>query len=914
MRLPFVLALPLLVLGCAGTPPPAPGSPAAAPAAAPGPSADAATAAPATTGLFRLPADVHPRRQRVWIEVLPEQVTFRGRVEIPLVLDAPRAELFVSARGLSFGTGSLQTTGGELPVTAEPDDVRGAARLALPRPAPAGPATLILEYRGRLDARLVGLYRVKTPAGWAAYSQFEAIDARRAFPCFDEPGFKIPWDIEVSIPAALQAFSNTPVAEEKGEGAMKRIRFQTTRPLPSYLLAFAVGDFDVVTPPPLPPNEIRPTPLQLRGVAPRGRGAELAYALKAGGELLVDLERWFGIPYPYPKLDHVAVPDFAYGAMENAGIITYVDDALLVDDAHASQKQRTAVAATMAHEMAHQWFGDLVTMRFWEDLWLNESFATFMTSEVVPAWDPRLGYDQKTLAEAQKAMDNDALSRAHPLRHPLRTEQDIFGFDAKVIYPKGAATLRMFRGYLGRERFRKAIADYLLGHADGNATSEDLVDALSRAEPGAGEAFRSFLIPAGLPRVDARLSCEPGRARLLLSQQRSLPLGSTASAAQRWSIPVCARVEGRSEPACVLLTEATGALELGSRCPRWVHPNAAAEGYYRWTLPAKDLDALDKNLKALSPLERTSLADAILSSAEQGREPAAEALKRARLLARDEEPAVVKRTLEALVHARWYWTTPENRARFEERARALLQPALARWGWTARTGERGQITEFRPELLEDLALEFNDPAVLKRASALGRTYLGVDGAAVPSSVAPDLRALALRAAAHTGNAQVHEAMVNALNATVDRPVRKDVVEGLASFVDPALATRSRALLLAPGLTAHERFELLETQSQTLEQSQACWKWVVENQAPLARLLPENLLSRVPEFQKGATPADAAALRSAFTESTRAAGSGLSYAIDKTGEEIDIRSAVREVQAPSLASALGPGRVSKSVVR
>src|SRR6516225_7134717 len=251
MRLLSVLALPALVVGCAGAPPspPAPAAAAAAPAQSTPPAVPASSVPTATTGaIFRLPADVHPKSERVWVELIPDQVTFRGRVEIPLVLDVPRSDLFVSARGITFGKGVLQTAAGALTVTAEPDDARGAARLALSRPAPAGPATLILEYQARLDARLVGIYRAQTPVGWAAYSQFEAIDARRAIPCFDEPGFKIPWDIEVSIPAALQAFSNTPVAEEKVEGGMKRIRFETTRPLPSYLLAFAVGDFDVVTP------------------------------------------------------------------------------------------------------------------------------------------------------------------------------------------------------------------------------------------------------------------------------------------------------------------------------------------------------------------------------------------------------------------------------------------------------------------------------------------------------------------------------------------------------------------------------------------------------------------------------------------------------------------------------------------
>ena len=374
-----------LVLGCASAPAPTQTAslpPSAAPPVVAAHPPDAGGPHP----LFRLPADVHPGLERVFLEVVPDREDFWGEVDVELVLDRPRQDLWVSARGLTFKSAEVRSGSARVPATVQGDDLQGVARVLPSTSLRAGPATLHIAFSGRFLTEAYGAYRSRTSAGWAAYTQFESIDARRAFPCFDEPGFKIPWEVTLRVPARLLAVSNTNVAEERAAGeGMKEVRFRRTRPLPSYLVAFGVGDFEVVAPAPLAPDGVRRERLQIRGVVPKGRGPELAYALKSGGELLGALERWFEIPFAYEKLDHLAAPDMD-GAMENAGLITYVDDDLL-ETANSSDADRVGIASVVTHEMAHQWFGDLVTMRFWEDVWLNESFATFMAAKIVQQWD-----------------------------------------------------------------------------------------------------------------------------------------------------------------------------------------------------------------------------------------------------------------------------------------------------------------------------------------------------------------------------------------------------------------------------------------------------------------------------------------------------------------------------------------------
>ncbi|MGZ6134836.1 MAG: M1 family aminopeptidase, partial [Myxococcaceae bacterium] len=726
---------------------------------------------------------------------------------------------------------------------------------------------------------------------------------RRAFPCFDEPGFKIPWDLELTVPAGLLAFANTSeVQKQPVSGGLVQIRFATTRPLSSYLLAFVVGAFDVVSPPALPPKGPRQTPLQVRGIASRGRGPELAHALGVGGELLPRLEQWFGIAFPYEKLDHVAEPDFAYGAMENAGLITYAEPYLLSREGELSTEDRRDTARVLAHEMAHQWFGDLVTMQFWDDVWLNESFATLMETEIVGPWDPALRADIALLQEVLRAMDNDELESSRPIRTPMRTEGDLRATDVAVLYPKGAAVLSMFQGLLGRDAFRAAIRRYIEAHADGNATTEDLVAALS-TEKDLRPAMLSFIDQPGVPRVRGTLACDRSGARLSLHQERARPLGSTAPSL-RWKIPVCIRVENAPAPRCTLLESDDAVLDLpAARCPRWVHLNAGAQGYYRWLLPGPGLAALVKSgWGTLLPAERLSAADAILSSASDGVMTVSEAMSWIGTLIRDPEPSVPASTLRFLTRARLFWSTPEDDAQLRAFMRASARPLMDRLGWVARAGESPRISGLRSDAVRFLALDAGDPQVLARAAALGRSWLGTDGQIHPDAVSPDLRDVAVRAAGRAGDQATFDLMEARLLAAEDGTTRTAIARALGAFLQPELAERARALALTTRLRNHERGALLFTQARTPELRAGVGAWVIQHQEQLAAVLSESGQQFIPALVLRCSEQEGAQLGQELAPLARIAPT-VPFEIRKMEEWARVCGATRAVQAPALAEFL-----------
>jgi alanyl aminopeptidase len=905
-RLRFLGALMVVASACAGAPAsPAPSAPALV-AVPP----DAGTTTGPQDGLFRLPAGVRPTAQSVSLEVDPAQPRFSGSTDIHLLVDAPVQDFWVSARDLHVRSAVLQRGAEKWPVTLEPDDGRGAAHVRSARSIPAGEAVLHVEFDAAFNPRLVGLYRVKSTGGWGAYTQFESIDARRAFPCFDEPSFKIPWSVELTVPAGLQAFGNTPVAEETtaAPGA-RRVRFATTRPLPSYLVAFTVGDFDVASPAPLPPSNVRDRPLLVRGIAPKGRGAELGTAMEASAGLLPRLEQWFGIPFPYPKLDHVAAPDFPFGGMENAGLIVYTDTYLLADPTKASRDEKLTVAWVMAHEMAHQWFGDLVTMRFWDDKWLNEAFATFMQAEVVSPWNPSLNYDLDRLEETLQAMGNDELETARPIRQPIHSENEIAGTDDAVIYKKGSAVIGMFAARLGQERFRGAIREYLTAHSDGNATTEDLLAALDHVDPSVGPSFRTFIDQPGLPRITAELSCHEGSPELALRQERALPEGSRARRDLLWQVPVCLRLEGRQAPLCVALEERSRTVPVSGRCPAWVHPNAGASGYYRWLLPRAGLDALvNRGWPSLSRAERISTANAVVAATEGAVLPVDRSLALLPRFIRDGEPGVTMSAAELLDHSWAHWTSPENRPLLEARMRGQLRPALDRLGFTPRKGESTRQARLRLHLLATLALHAADRGVLTRAAKLGRAWIGTDGRIHPEAVSPDLRDACLAAAARTGDGTLFDTIVARLKTTEVGTERQALILALAEFQQPELRERARALTLTPELRLFEKVALLVVQGSNPDHWRGAWDFVVAHQDELAKALPESAIRYLPYAQSACTEEDAAAIPRAFAGRADRVPA-VAYDASKAEEIARLCAAARLRQAPALDRALrqGPGR-------
>jgi alanyl aminopeptidase len=887
-------ALLLLVLAtCAQTPKVAtfaPPSPSAAAVAAP--SGKAAESAGNPT--FRLPGDVRPTRESVELEVVPDREGFSGRVEIALELSQPRSELWISSRGLTLGEGTLNMGGERLPLTADADDAQGAARLRLPHPVSAGTAILSLTFRGSFDPHLSGLYRVKSVDRWYAFTQFEAVDARRAFPCFDEPAFKIPWDLTLIVPANLVAVANTNVLEETPSGAMKRLHFRTTRPLPSYLIALAVGDFDVVTPPPLPPNEVRSRPLQMRGIATKGRGGELKYALDAAGDMLVMLERWFGREFPYEKLDHVGTPDFAIGAMENAGLIIYPDKNLLVDPPTASEEQKLEVARVIAHETAHHWFGDLVTMAWWDDLWLNESFAKFMEGLMTTAWAKGSRYDLDLLWLVQRAMKTDEVSSVRPIRPDIKVERDIQGFDPLIVYPKGAQVIAMLEDFLGPDRFRAGIRAYIDAHADGNATAEDLTAALSTVGTDVRPTMGSFIEQPGIPLVRGALRCDGGNPKVTLKQSRNLPLGSPASSEARWDIPVCVRTElsGDRHP-CLLLRKAEDELPLPQkRCPAWIALNPGAHGYYRWTLPPVQLKALrTRGYRSLTPAERMSLGSNLFAALRSGALPAADVLAALGPLARDPEPAVSREPVPLLKFVREHLVEPGQRSAVEAHMRSLHGPVLARMGWTPKPGEPARVQAFRPWLIDYLAFDAQDRTALERAATLGRAYLGTDGRLHPEAVDPNLVPVAVAAAARTGSTEVFETMVQRLRATEDSNARRVLLDGLAHFPDPDLAERARWVSMEKGVRASEVGIVAAYQAFRMpELRPGAWAWFKAHFEEVAPRLPRNIPQLIANVQQGCTEDEATELEQALGSRLEPYPGGL-YTLAKAVEETRVCAAV-----------------------
>jgi len=894
---PEICLAVVLALACAArpervaAPPPVDaGSPGQAPAAVAAPSGP--------VPLFRLPAGVAPFLERVTLELDPDRLDFRGQVEISLRLEEARTELWVSSRALAYRGGSLVQNGRVIPVTVQPDDVRGAARIALSEPAARGTAVLRLEYSGKVGETPQAIFRERTGPGWGIYTELEPIDARRVFPCFDEPAFKIPWELTLIVPQRLVAVSNTDPIEEAAAGAgMKRVRFGPTRPLPSYLLALGVGDFDVVTPAPLPPSGVRSTRLRVRGIAPKGRGADLAWALKSGGELLGHLEAWFGTAFPYEKLDSLAIPETNV-AMENAGLITYPEASLLIGP-ESTEDDRQELAITMAHEMAHQWFGDLVTMRFWDDLWLNESFAEFLETTAVRTWAPEREPDLDAAEDTLRAMKNDRLESARAIRMGVETEADLTGWDIPALYPKGAAVLSMFEALLGPVAFRDGVRRYIAAHRDGNASTEELVQELSRDRDIRG-AFRTFIEQPGLPRIHARLHCDGPGPRVTLRQERALPVGSRADRSLRWEVPVCIRAEGRAEASCTLLGAEQGTLALpGKRCPAWIHGNTRAAGYYLWTLPPAQMDALlNRGWPALRSTERLSAASALISAVNDGILPAADGLARLGTLTRKVEPGVTEQVLGLLHLARERWVADGDRPAFEALLRERLRPLLSELGWSARGEETARLRVLRAKVIESLALDAADPEVLARAARLGREWVGSDGALHPEALAPDLREVAVVAAARTGDAALFEVMVERLRAERDPSIQYVLAKGIGAFLDPALAARARQMELDAGLRFGVRVAIASSQIEAHELRPDHWAWGVAHQRELLEVLSESAQQYLPLWKHGCTEEDADALpRELAPVLARNPGIGLN--LRKAQETARLCGAVQAVQTPSV---------------
>lgn len=809
----------------------------------------------------RLPEGVTPRSYDLVLAIDPAAERFSGEVTIEVELAEPRDTIWLHGQGQRVSAVEVRADGRAVAGEWQPaPGTEGVVALRLPRPVGPGRATLAIQYDAPWDPNLEGLYRVRVAERWYAFTQFESIRARLAFPCFDEPRFKTPFSIRVTLPDGQTAISNTRETGSAPAGPGRHtVTYARTEPLPTYLLAFAVGPFDVREGPALPaPGGTAPRPF--RGVAPAGRGAELATALAETPRMVAALERLLGIPYPYDKLDVIAVPDFRSGAMENAGAITFREQLLLLGPS-SSVGQGRAFRSVMAHELAHHWFGNLVTMPWWNDIWLNEAFATWMGNRVVEELYPADHAPESLVMSVQDAMSADSRVAARVIRQPILTNDDIENAFDSITYSKGAGVLGMFEAWLGRETFARGIRRYLEAHRFGTATSDDLLTALT-AEAGGrdvGAAMRTFLDRPGVPLVQMTPACGAEGATIALRQSRYLPVGSTGNADSTWQVPVCVRVPapGGTRTTCTLLGEREGtiALHRDVGCPAWVMPNANGDGYYRFSLPGEALRGLTgRGWGALGVREKLAVADSLLAGVSSSSMPVADALLAFAPLASDPSRRVASAPMQLLSTVDETLIEEPLRPRLQELARTLFRPRLARLGWTPRRGEDDDVRGERAEVIAFLALRARDPEVRARAAELGRKLVGLGGRAAPTSAAwhpeaadPDLHAVALVVAVQDGDAAFFEALLALLPRIEDALVRDHLVGALAAGTSEELAARSRSLVLATGLRENEVPSILWRQGRQRETREATWAFVRDRYEEVAAQLARGYRAALPRI-------------------------------------------------------------------
>ena len=671
---------------------------------------------------LRLPAGVAPARYAAELWIDPAKDAFRGRIEIEISSKEEMGAVWLNAKELDVQAVSARPAGGGAAIPgAAAKGGSDYVRLTFQRNLSPGSWFLSLEYTGRVASKdTEGVFHQKDGSDWYAYTQFEAIYARRAFPCFDEPSFKTPWQLTLHVPEGSIAVSNTPVASETADpDGGRRFAFAPTRPLPSYLVAFGVGPFDVVNAGTAGRNR---TPIRM--IVPKGHAADARWAAESTGPILDVLESYFGIPYPYEKLDNLAIPQtVGFGAMENAGLITYASSLMLAKPADETISERRRWASVCAHETAHQWFGDYVTTAWWDDIWLNEAFATWMASKIVDRWKPEWNWAVQRAGARTTVMDEDSLTTARRIRQPIAGNDDIANAFDGITYQKGAAVIGMFEGWVGEEGFRQGIRRYLSSHAWGNATADDFVSSIAEAvkNPTVVPAFRSFLDQPGVPLVTVDLRCGGGVPTLVLSQKRFLPTGSTGSSRETWQLPVCARTGDPGAPvACTLLAGASGSLALPGPCPARVLANAG-DGYYRVLYEGSLLGkVLADNGRHLTPGERVATLSDAAALARSGDVPMATALALVPVFANDPDRAVVEAIQKIAASPRDVLVSDEMGPRYRQFVSDAFGARAHGLGWVPRPGEDEDTQLLRAALVPFVANEGDEPALVAQAKASRR--------------------------------------------------------------------------------------------------------------------------------------------------------------------------------------------------
>ncbi len=796
-----------------------------------------------TAATLRLGTDVVPTSQSIMLTVDPRKDDFTGSVKVDLDVKKATSSFRFHAEDLTIT--SLDLSGAEASFAKGEE---GTVLVTTKAPLKPGKYVLNVSFDNKFNRQAVGLYKMLTKDKEPyLFTQMEAIDARRAFPVWDEPAFKIPYQLTVTIPAEYDAVANAPVASETAKDGSKTIQFARTKPMPSYLIALAVGKFDY--------TPINGLGVPGRVIAPKGQGHLSKYAAEITPPVLAALEKYFGSKYPYEKVDLIAVPEYWAGAMENPGLITYRDTILLVDPATATPSARQNAIRVTAHELAHMWFGDVVTMEWWDDLWLNESFADWMGDKITDQVHPEFNHLIGELRGIQRVMSADARATTDPIRKKDMAPTDAMS-NVGIAYDKGKAVLTMFERWIGPEKFRQGVLDHIKSNAWGNANASEFFASLAKHAPaGTVAALETFILQPGIPLVKVEMI---GANEVKLTQTR---FATGTVTPQTWRVPVTMRYSDGTKvrTATVLLDAPSKTLKLEGNRVDWLFPHAHASGYYRWQMPEESMSALaSRATTVLEPAERLTFignAGALFSNGTIHGDTYLEILSR---FANDPDPQVLSSMMGALAQIRTVFDTAENRALFAAYLRRNLGPALDRIGFTPVEGEPQSITVLRPELLSLLGIFGQDERVWKFAAERLPAYLKD-----PSTVHPTLVNTVLALSAMRGDETLYEEYRKRFETATLPADRSRYLSALGRFRDPVLKKRARAYSLTGPVRANEMFVLFGG-SETPEERDEAFEWALANFDEIMKRLPPAFAAGMVGIASGCEPERVARTREFLT--------------------------------------------------
>ncbi len=889
------------------------------------PAAQTETALPAQTAIdfdtvphAQLPEIVRPTEYVVALTMDPQAVGMSGTVEIGTQVLVETSKIWLHAKEMTVSSAAITYADGtvyDLTFTAiDPAEApSGIAHLTSEKTLPKGKATIRLAFETPYNQSLNSAYQVRRGDEAYIVTQFEPLGAREAFPSFDEPKYKVPFTLSITAPSDEFVFANTP---EIGTDEMEidgrswtKHSFAKTRPLPTYLIAFGAGPYDVVEGEDIPPNSVRSRSIELRGIAAKGSGEEIRYGLAGTEPILRALEEYFGTEYPYEKLDLIAAPDYAFGAMENPGAIVYREYLMLLNEG-SPLSQKRAYNRVHSHELAHQWFGNLVTPVWWEDIWLNEAFATWMGNKGTHLAYPDGNYDRLTLNAALGAMNIDSLSTTRRVREPLARSENVMDQFDGITYRKGGGVLSMFESFVGVEAFQKGVRLHMDRYADDVATGDDFFQSIADGSGNADvvDAMKSFVDQPGVPLVKITVDCGSDgnckKPNFPVQQLRYSPLGSKIEQGQSWQIPLCVKAgygpESNTQKFCDLIKDNSGEIvgPLAGQ-PAWIMPNADGAGYYRFTLDTAGWAALIANIDQLNTNEVLSTQDSLVAAYRAGEVESSVFLDGMSAFAAHPEYDVASGSTRLIGFMRSELGDVDA-----DVARYVRGNYADRYARIAGTDSvEGQL--LAPTLAGLLVRAGGDTDLRDDFIAKGAAYLGLDGAAQTDVVAQNMLSRALRevmrarpedarapllALVKSGSSFEKGAAVGALGQTTDRDIAAELRE--AALTDTATMTGRQALSLLSVMMGNDAL------------ADDTWAWVQAN-------FSEFVTTRVPDVRKGGLPGLASGFCSAgerdavetFFTANADVIPGYERSLAQTLESIELCAALNSEKGEELATAL-----------